>query len=311
MFDQEQKQIVESLQTPNAAKSWLVIGPRGVGKVDFAKNLVKVLTHDFNEYNPSVQWISCGLTDTAKKEIQKALLAGEKLEDKDWSKKTEITVDDVREGCHFLSLKSGKIKILIFNLADDMNKNAQNALLKTLEEPYPNTLILLLCVNAGKLKRTILSRCQKVHLLPPRKEDFEKLLCTEHPDLPKTDIEELAFLSNNVLGAAEELIKFDGLVLYARLKNLLESNKKLDGAELISFCEQTSKTKEIFDLSRNLILKYVAHKAEEQISFSLEYAYRLSELYDYLNAFFQQVYSQNLDKKQSLISIIYKISEAL
>ena len=60
-----------------------------------------------------------------------------------------------------------------------------------------------------------------------------------------------------------------------------------------------------------LILKYVAHKAEEETLFSMERAYCLSELYNHINIFFGQIDSQNLDKKQALISIIYQISEAL
>jgi len=311
MFDQEQKQIIESLKTPNAAKSWLVVGPHGVGKADFAKNLVKVLTHDFNEYNPSAQWISCGLTDAAKKEIQKALLAGEQLEDKEWAKKTEITVDDVREGCHFLSLKSNKIKILVFNLADEMNENAQNALLKTLEEPYPNSLILLLCENIGKLKRTILSRCQTIHLIPLNKKDFEKQLLTKHPELSKDDINEVGFLSDYVPGMAEELLNLDGLMVYARLKDLIESGKQVDGADLIGFCEQMAKTKEAFHLIQVLLLKYINAAAKQQTTASMEKAYLLSNLYDQINSFFEQIDSQNLDKKQALISIIHQISEAL
>ena len=164
MFEQEQQQIVVSLQAHQAAQSWIVAGQKGVGKRKFAEELVHALTRTATDYNSAAKWIRCGLTESAKSEIQKTLLAGKTLEDKNWSKKTHITVDDVREGCKFLSLKSDKIRILIFDLADDMNENAQNALLKTLEEPYPNTLILLLCENVGHLLPTVLSRCQKIYL---------------------------------------------------------------------------------------------------------------------------------------------------
>lgn len=311
MFEQEQNRIIDSLKMPNAAKSWLLVGPHGIGKQEFAKNLVKTLTDDLNEYNPSVQWISCGLTDAAKKEIQKALLAGEQLQDKEWAKKTEITVDDVREGCHFLSLKSNKIKILIFNLADDMNENAQNALLKTLEEPYPNTLILLLCENIGKLKRTILSRCQILHLNPPNQQDFEKQLLKRYPDLSQKDLQKIGYLSDYVAGLAEEILNSEGLTTYTRLQELIDSTNGIDANELLSFCDQAAKTKETYQLVKILILKYIAYKAKQQTEFSMEKAYLLSELYEKTNVFFNQIESQNLDKKQSLISIIYQISENL
>lgn len=311
MFETEQSQIVESLKGENNAKSWIVIGPHGVGKEAFAKNLVKVLTHDFNEYNPNVQWISCGLTDTAKKEIQKAILAGEQPEDKEWAKKTEITVDDVREGCRFLSLKSNKIKVLIFNLADEMNENAQNALLKTLEEPYPNTLILLLCENIGHLLPTILSRCQKIHLLPDNAENFQKQLKTKYPDLSEQDYEDITNLSNRVMGMADEIVRLDGLMLYAHLKELLQPTKDIDGVDLVAFAEQVSKNKEIFNLSKYLLLQLLSDMAKKFSRQNMERASALSNLYQQIKTLFEQTESQNLDKKQILISMIYQISEVL
>ena len=311
MFENEQNQIIESLKSPDAARSWILIGPKGIGKEVFAKNLVKALTHNFNDYNPSVQWISCGLTEAAKKEIQKALLAGEKPEEKEWAKKTEITVDDVREGCHFLSLKSNKIKILIFNLADDMNANAQNALLKTLEEPYPGTLILLLCENIGKLAPTILSRCQKIHLIQQDEKEFKKQLVKAHPDLSEADQKDLADLSDQIMGVAEDLIKQDGLMLYAKLTDLLKPTNQIDASNLVAFAEQVSKNKQIFDLTKHLLLKSLANKAKDATESSLNQAYLLSELYGHIQTLFDQVDSKNLDKKQIIISIIYQISEVL
>ena len=311
MFDKEQRQIIESLKGPDAAQSWLVIGPRGIGKKQFAQNLVKTLTHDFNEYNPNVQWISCGLTDTAKREIQKAILAGEKPDEKEWAKKTEITVDDVREGCRFLSLKSNKIKVLVFNLADEMNENAQNALLKTLEEPYPNTLILLLCENIGKLLPTILSRCQKIHLTPLETQAFKNELKKKHPDLSEADEADLAFLSDCTLGLADELIQCDGLMIYAHLKEFLVPMSQLNAADLVVFAEQISKDKDVFDLTKRLLLKLLACLAKKQTEISMEKAYLLGEMYEQTKASFAQIEAMNLDKKQALISIIYQIAEVL
>jgi DNA polymerase III subunit delta' len=81
------------------------------------------------------------------------------------SKSRVIRIDDVRELESRLSLKTdGEYKIAVFHDADQMNENAQNAFLKTLEEPYPNTLLLLLTRNPKKLLTTIRSRCQHIAL---------------------------------------------------------------------------------------------------------------------------------------------------
>lgn len=309
MFENEENQILASLKTENPAKSWLIIGEKGIGKSAFSKKLIQKLTKNYNDYNPSVQWIECGLTDAAKKEIQKAILAGEKPNEKEWSKKTEITVDDVRQGCHFLSLKSNQIKVLVINLADDMNENAQNALLKTLEEPYPNTLILLLCENIGHLLPTIKSRCQQVHLLPPKEADFVTTLSQKHPHLSSDEKQEIQFLSDNIIGQAEAIIQMDGLEIYHQLVDILSN--PLNPQRIVNFAEQVIQNPKYYLLTTDIVLKYLSFKAKEATSFSLEKAFDITNLYEKIKHLIQQTDSLNLDKKQTMITIIHQISESL
>lgn len=310
MFEKEQEQIISSLKEGQSAQSWIIIGPKGIGKESFAKNLVTRLTHVFTEYNGAVKWVSCGLTEAAKSEIQKSILAGKSLEEKNWSKKTHITVDDVREGCKFLSLKSDKIRFLIFNLADDMNENAQNALLKTLEEPYPNSLILLLCENLGHLLPTILSRCQKIYLTAPNVDDFKALMKKKKSDLSEAELDELAFLSSNSVGLAEHILKTNGLAIYHRLLELLLGSELVFN-DLLAFAEEVSKDNEAYLLAQDFILKQLAFYAREEASQNLENAYKKSTLYMEIKKLFQQVENINLDKKQTLISVIHQIKESL
>lgn len=309
MFEKQLQQIIDSLKTQNPAKSWLVIGPKGIGKKDFAKSLSCIVTHNNNDYNPLVKWIDCGLTEAAKKEIQKIILAGEKLEEKEWGKKTQITVEDIREGCRFLSLKSDKIKILIINLADNMNENAQNALLKTLEEPYQNSLILLLCENTGHLLPTILSRCLKVHLPQPDFSVFSKTMSKRYPQLSEDDLLELAFLSDNIIKQAEYIIQQDGLILYHKLLSFLCPTQNLNIPELISFSEEISKDKDRFEFVENCLLKQLNVLAKNVMLQSMEKAYLISNLYSEVKSLFGQVNTMNLDKKEVLISIIHQIGE--
>ena len=311
MFEKQQKQITDSLNSTQASKSWLIVGPHGVGKAEFAKSVIKTLTGVFHEYNNAVQWISRGLTETAKKEIQKALLAGEQLEEKDWAKRTQITVEDVREGCRFLSLKSDKIKILVFDLAEEMNENAQNALLKTLEEPYPNTLILLLCETPGRLLPTILSRCQKLYLMPPSFQDFKQQIQQKHPELSADQLKELAFLSENIFDSADKILNNDGLNIYHQLVQLLQQPQK-QTSQLISFIEYILKEHDRFELFKHFLLKYVSVQAKENALNSLNAtAYLRSLRYLETKKQFEKIDSMNLDKKQSLISMFCKIGGIL
>jgi DNA polymerase-3 subunit delta' len=88
------------------------------------------------------------------------------------SKSGEITVDAVRVLTASVSLTAhgGSNKIIAIQPAHRMNNAAANSLLKTLEEPTPGTLILLLTDQPGRLLPTIRSRCQKVNFPPPARE---------------------------------------------------------------------------------------------------------------------------------------------
>ena len=92
--------------------------------------------------------------------------------------KQVITVDQIRALNQFLELSRSysPVRVAVINDADTMNVNAANSLLKTLEEPAPNTHILLFSQQAGSLLPTIRSRCQQIRMpLPPQTEALDWL----------------------------------------------------------------------------------------------------------------------------------------
>jgi DNA polymerase-3 subunit delta' len=84
-------------------------------------------------------------------------------------KATVIKVDQVRALCATLSMKSfrGRAKVGLLEPADKMNINANNALLKTLEEPPQETLLILVASRLDRLARTVISRCQRLRIRQP------------------------------------------------------------------------------------------------------------------------------------------------
>jgi DNA polymerase-3 subunit delta' len=76
----------------------------------------------------------------------------------------DISVDQVREVEQAVALApfEGRTRVVIFDPADDMSTGAQNAFLKTLEEPPPNTMFVLIATREEALLQTVLSRCRKV-----------------------------------------------------------------------------------------------------------------------------------------------------
>jgi DNA polymerase-3 subunit delta' len=145
------------------AHAFLISGPRGCGKERLAARIVRLL-----DSKPA-----SGGMDLFGAPVEEAIpdlddLAGEWVRVvRPQSKSRRIRVDEIRELEKALYVSSGPStwKIGVLCDADRMQPQAENAFLKTLEEPPPRTLLLLLTANPGGLLPTVLSRCVKLPLL--------------------------------------------------------------------------------------------------------------------------------------------------
>src|SRR5690606_22739828 len=100
------------------------------------------------------------------------------VDEKTGKVKSAITVDEVRKAGKFLAQTSGtgNWRIVIIDPADDLNRNAANAILKILEEPPKRSLFLVLTHAPGKLLPTIRSRCLPLTLSPLSEQDLAAAL---------------------------------------------------------------------------------------------------------------------------------------
>lgn len=157
----------------------LLEGPRGIGKATLAFRLAKTLLsgHEVTEAFASdpqaraVRQISAG-TDASLLHLTRA------YDEKAKRFKTELSVDTVRRIVPFLgsSAAGGGWRVVIVDAVDDMNLNAANALLKSLEEPPRRTLFLLVAHVSGRVLPTIRSRCRAVRMRPLPMEDIAAVL---------------------------------------------------------------------------------------------------------------------------------------
>ena len=148
--------------------------------------------------------------------------------------RTEISVEDVRAVGNFLrhTAAMGGWRSVIVDSADAMNINAQNALLKLLEEPPPRTLLLLVCHAPSRLLPTVRSRCRTLNLRPLSEDQVAAIIAQQQPDLADADRQLLARLADGAPGWALDLAEAGGLELYRNLIELLESLPALDAVQL-------------------------------------------------------------------------------
>lgn len=252
--------------------AWLVTGLRGVGKATLAYRFARFLLSGgaaadngpdlFGEkptptdlsvdpQHPVFRRLIAGahpdvqaLTRTPNpKDLRKLdnLSGKERLEkERKLKLRSEIGIDQVREAVRFLHMTSseGGWRILIVDSADEMSSNAANALLKVLEEPPPDALLLLVSHSPGGLLPTIRSRCRHLPLAPLDEAVVRDLIGRYRPEIEATDAAALARLSEGSIGRALELEAIGGLDLYRELVELLGSLPKVDGGKLYLFAER-------------------------------------------------------------------------
>jgi len=165
---QQLAQLIAHKKLPHAL---MLAGPKGVGKRHFAEALAQLLLCQ----NPR-EGGACGQCRGC--ELNKAATHPDLL----WLEPEEqgkaIKVDQVRELTESLSktAQQSGYKVVVLEPAEAMNTNAANALLKSLEEPAANTLLLLVSHSPSAVLPTIRSRCQLRALPMPRQEQVLRWL---------------------------------------------------------------------------------------------------------------------------------------
>lgn len=133
-------------------------------------------------------------------------------------KKSIISVDDIREQLNnsmLIKPYSGKRKIFIIDEAEKMNEQAQNALLKTIEEPPDYAVVMLLTNNRMALLPTVLSRCVTLDLRPVDNEIVKRYLMDKHM-IPDYLAELSSAFSGGVIGRA---VQFAASPDFAKIKD--------------------------------------------------------------------------------------------
>ncbi|HKR75632.1 MAG TPA: DNA polymerase III subunit delta' [Rhodanobacter sp.] len=145
----------------------LLCGPAGLGKRAFAQRFVRgLLCERAQDGEACGQCRSCLLLDAGTHPDVVTLSFGLR---KDGTPRTEIVIEQIRELSARLAMSSqfGGWQVALIDPADAMNAAAANALLKTLEEPAGQTLLVLLADAPWRLPQTIRSRCQRIEFTLP------------------------------------------------------------------------------------------------------------------------------------------------
>lgn len=191
--------------------TFLFVGPHGIGKRTFARLLAQSL---LCRRGSSGRLQACGVCEDCvqvRASTHPDLIEIFKPKDKS-EMPLELLIGSaekrMREGlCYEISLKpfSGRKKIAIVDDADTLNSEGANALLKTLEEPPEDSLLILIGSSLQRQLPTIRSRCQTVLFRPLGDKDLAQLLLEQHLASAADDATLLAAASEGSLSEARQL----------------------------------------------------------------------------------------------------------
>jgi DNA polymerase-3 subunit delta' len=232
----EREALNQALDEGRLGHAPMFLGSPGVGKRALAEWLVRrILCLQPDHGQPCGSCHSCNLIETGG---HPDLFRLELLEDKN-----EILVDQVRDFIASLGLTPsvGSRRIGLIIPADRLNRNAANALLKTLEEPSGEVWLVLVTDNEDRLPVTVTSRCQRRYVAVPDRARALDWLCARHGDRDRGDCELALDLADGAPLLADDWLDGAGLELGLAIRDGLAGmiSGRADEAALVAQWRET------------------------------------------------------------------------
>lgn len=342
--EEAQAQLARLMVQGKLPHALLFSGPRGIGKSAVAEALVRcLLTGEdaqavddgdnlfgdalppalperlaYDAHHPAIARIEAGSHGNLKRVEP---LADEKKK----MSFTTISIDQIREVVDFMHLSTSEKgwRIVVIDPADGMNRNAENALLKVLEEPPHRTLLILLTHQPDKLLPTTRSRCRELKFYPPSRSQIVEILSALGTDITLEQQDWLTQLAPASAGQWQRYLANDADKLYVEWLEVLADNETRG---ILEFTGRLAKFEpEEWQLAGDLLLcalHRVVLAGREEVSLLPEEkrlfpqlmthgdAEHWGELWAMAVEWLPLTTSSNYDKKQVLQSLLFQAGNA-
>lgn len=195
----------------------LLSGPAHLGKAELAVLLAKrLMCREASDALPACgRCLSCQRFEQGSHGDFRQI--GIELNEKTGKLKTAIGVDQIRAMSEWLGLSSqlGGVRVVVIETAHRLNVQAANALLKTLEEPMPGRYLILVTEQSKALPITVRSRCQRLEVPMPSKQQAQTWLSQKR--VPEDAIDHLLMVAGGNPGLMLEWYQQGGMALYEQV----------------------------------------------------------------------------------------------
>ena len=302
--------------------AWLIGGAQGIGKATLAYRMARyVLAHrdplaatvqrannlDVDAADPVARRIAAG--------AHGGLLVLQRTPNDKGVMRTVITVDETRETISFFGSTAAAEgwRVCIVDTVDELNPNAANALLKTLEEPPRQSLFLLVSHAPGRVLPTILSRCRRLPLRPLAMTDVIKAV-SQATGLASGDPAQLeaAEAAEGSVARALTLLGGDAVKLHHKTAALLASLPRIDPRELHALGDALGGSDKVaLATFIDSVDRWVgARLRTEDPNADLPRLARLAEVWEKIGRAARDTAEYNLERKPLVFSVFGMLAEA-
>ncbi len=333
--------LLDAWRAGRLAHAWLLAGPKGIGKATLAYRIARRVlagdgergdlfgapAPDMDEDDPVFRRIAAG--------AHSGLLTIEPgFDDRRKRRRDEILIGEIHPLAPFLRLTTGEgaMRVVVVDAADQLNRTAANALLKSLEEPPYNVLFLLVCHNQGAILPTVRSRCRLLPLRPLEDDALAAFLARFRPALAPEQRAAVARLARGSPGRALRLVDAGGLDLYAAMIAVLAEEGSARAAALHALADRLGRGGEAeaaFDALLEALADWIARMVRDAaagreggdvlVPGEAAIAARLAagaglahwtEVWEKVRRLAAQAAHANLDRRQALIAAFRAVEAA-
>ena len=232
---------LEALERGRLHHAWLLVGPEGVGKATFAYRAARRLLGARPE--PAFGPLGADPEDPVFRQVAgrahpDLMVLEREAGGGEGRARRSIPVDEARALPGFFAKSPGRAayRVAIIDAADDLNDNAANAVLKTLEEPPQRGVLLLVSSRPGALLATIKSRCRRLAFAAPPTETSVRWL-TAQADVTVEEAHGYLRMARGAPGRALRLANAGALEIDKAARELVDRLPAIDDAAALHMAD--------------------------------------------------------------------------
>ncbi|MCP5410973.1 MAG: DNA polymerase III subunit delta' [Alphaproteobacteria bacterium] len=297
-----------ALRAGRPPSAWLICGPPGIGKATLAYRIARYLLA-YGATSDGPEDLGMEASDATARQVAAQghpglLVLRRGVNPKTGKLMSVLPVDEIRRLADFFGMTSGAggWRVAIIDTADDMNDSAANALLKMLEEPPANAMLLLLSNTPGRLLPTIRSRCQRLELRPLDDAVMDDLLRRHVPAATAEERAGLIRLAAGSIGAGLTLAAGDGAVLAGEADRLIEQANAPDILALMTLGEKLMRMPDGLEQFGAFLTEALAARIRGRAEMGGAHLQPWVQLLSRLENDFTRARALNLEPRQTVLS---------